>query len=409
MRPARIAKWLSMVTSLSVIACTQSGNESIAQGTTPETAVRAYANSLASGNMAAFWAHDWGYSLEVESKTKDIPKSMWTEHIERIKRQRESQIAQDRSAQSLGRLPWQVVRPGSRTEVLEIRAEKEDRVPPGYQSEQRSRWRAFVKVKYPSENQSPIGFDNQARRPVQEVTVIFQVVQDTRRSKQLLISGCDFVPRGISFWPIAALDLDAGLEIAKLKVPEYQVSWTSFLSRARSVTVEKGMVEEILENMPNQKLRNYAEVKRQLRTTHAILQNKGFRIKNPHKYERDHVVDDLEPPASWSKYSLGLRRSSYDGSNAPAYALSESVEITPLGFQQRNNSQASMRLQISYVGCTPVCELYRELQKVGPDWVDYVFLGSQGRDLPVGIRKRVHFSWSTKQGWQVTQVEDEFR
>lgn len=397
MRRAKIAKSFAVVmVSLSLVGCTQPGSEAIAQGTTPETAMRAYANSLASGNLAAFWAHDFNYNLiDVETETKNLPKAMWDQRIEGIKRKWLRKIEEDRISKVLGPRPWQVIRPGSSIEVLEIRAEREEPVPPGYESERRSRWQAFVKVKYPSENQSPIGGGGQVRRPVQEVTVIFRIVQNHTRSKQLLISGCEFVPRGISFRSIPALEQNAVLEMAKAKIPTGP-SWIEFSADGnawRAPIMEGQIYRQVSPSLV-----------KQVEQIQSLLQRHGVQVKNPRIQGDSHVIDRLEVPEIWKPHYLGRTHNSpYE-----RYALSESVELklVPYTFHQETAGTAQVKIQVNYLGCSPVCALYLDLQKLNNPYGNLVFPGYPRAGFPTSLKKEVFYTWNVTTGWEVTHVAD---
>ena len=355
-------------------------NVACGQRTSPDAVARAYVESLTGGSLTAFWSYDSRYNLEVRSAVENLPKPIWGERTQALRREWTNRIRRDRDPkQQFAGGCWQIFRPGAVASVLETRANT--------QGDDVVSWKVFVKVTFPSESEAPIFFHESRLRRIRGGIVVTDIAKVGPPDPGLRVSGsCQIISEGLSVWPVPPLEKERALELFKAATPDGEQPRVTLKARwGISFGDGLGGVRQ-------------ADVARAQRLK-AILVKYGVNLLNPHQDGTSYFVDGMTPPTDWSRYSLRSQWLDFGRDPLPTYALSESVDFALLSLQPTRDDEATGSFRITYNGCTPICTMLKEVYKAG-GYSD-IFVEDPMPELLNGKNKQAYFSWDIFEGWKL--------
>lgn len=308
-----------------------------------ESIARAYAAGLAENNFAPLWQHSTSYGIQVQLAVKDLPRSMWADKIRSIQQEwlGEIQLDRDTTNTSSRRPCWVYFRPGVTYEFVEARDAA-----------------AFFHVSYSTESVSPLFMRGELYRKLKEATLIMHLTTPQPQ--------CDIVAGTENDFPPPGLTKERAFEIVKnFELP-----------------VDDQPSIDFYYSLLQPPLNHYKEFI-------GILNKYGVEASNlSFLYGKLHELN-LRSPANWDKYRLPIEH--WQG--MWVYALVESRPVEIVEFEQKEEKVAVVTIRITFKGCTPICELVRDLRS---------FDSKYGLDMD----KSVRIFWS-KGGYQYQEWPQE--
>jgi hypothetical protein len=237
---------------------------------------------------------------------------MWPDKIRAIQEQWLNEIQVDRQAiNTYSRRPcWVYFRSGIQEEFLEARDTA-----------------AFFRVSYLNDRVSPLFQHGELYRKLKEATLIMYL--GTPRPE------CDIVAETETDFPPPGLTKERAFEIVK----NFQLP------------IEDQPSVDFYYSMFQPPLDHYTEFI-------DILKKHGVEISNiQYLYGGLHLFN-LQSPVSWDKYRLPIEHWRGMG----VYALAESRPVEVVDFEQKEEKIAVVTVRVTFKGCTPICELVRDLR-----------------------------------------------
>jgi hypothetical protein len=369
------------------------GATSQVQKTSPEATSRAYLQSLTGGSLDAVWDYDAGYASEITNSLQNLPQAMWKDRTNAIRTEWTQRIQNDRKPTSPGASQcWQLFRPGAKADLLETRENNQSGLAA-------SAWKSFVKVSFPVENDAPIYFSGSGQRRLHDATVIMDIVKSEPPDSVLRISSsCQIIPDGLTLWPVLPLGRDQALAMFKEKSPDGE--------RPR-VTLQTTWQVNFSDGMGGRRSADVAAAA----SLKALFSKYRVVLQNVRDQRDSYFVGGMAMPAAWSTYSLPSAYKNFD-TPLPTYALSESVSFSVVELKQTADDQAVARILIAYDGCTPICNLVKEINPIkssnGDSAATRVLIppGQQGSGLEWSQQgsREAYYRWDILQGWSLTGV-----
>jgi hypothetical protein len=348
---------------------------------------------LTGGSLDAVWNYDAGYASEITAALQNLPQAMWKDKTNAIRAEWTQRIQNDRKPSSLGTSQcWQLFRPGVKADLLETRENSQS-------GSAGSAWKSFVKVSFPVENDAPIYFSGSGQRRLHNATVLMDIVKSEPPDSVLRISSaCQIIPDGLTLWPVPPLGKDQALAMFKEKSPDGD--------RPR-VTFQTTWQMNFSDGMGGRRPADVAAAA----SLKALFSKYGVVLQNVRDQRDSYSVGGMAMPAAWGTYSLPSAYKNFDAP-LPTYALSESVNFSVVALQQTADDQAVARILIAYDGCSPICNLVKEINPIkssnGDSAATRVLLpwGRQdsGLEWAQQVNREAHYHWDILQGWSLTGV-----
>jgi len=352
-----------------------------------EAAAAEYLAALADGTFDGYLAHEKGQrQLEVSEKQK-YPSDQWIQRQGSLRAEAKARLTQInlKSPHRGGNDCYSFVTKGASVVVKEIRP-----VNP-------IQWRVFYEVTYSQPDGSPeIELVGSKRRFLRSSTFSVDFEKPPEEKIPLADYRCIAVGGSASFWPVPSLPAEEAMRralqsnLVPTRLP-IEISGVVGVSSDRSW----GSWNEFIE--AGDMLKSFLE-------KHGWVV-RGFEKPSVGYYS---YGGEIEPPPSHRQWVIGAIPNPLVG-QGPGYnvVFLEKAESSQSDFSAQEDN-AVLTLRTKFSGCTPFCELWKDVRTMPFIVGNALFFGAFGRyntafDFDAVTMTTIKFAWTPSNGWQVIQ------
>ena len=337
-------------------------------GTSPSAVIRAYTQALVSDNYVAALSYNARYRSTISSATKKLPRTMWDDKKREIQRGFISTMIRARNENQFYpyRQPWVIFKRGSNVQLVDLQV---NHIGPG----QDPSWRAFIKVMYPSVNDSPdflsespgTGPELRRWRRLKQVTVYLGVHKDRATGQYYVDESATVVEGTVSFWSAPAITDKVAVDIAANVIP--RLEWGVWLPAVKFRLRPGNWMDGPPFSMPLQFPLGANAVEK----FKSILKKYEVTILEAKTEDGVFTFAGLQPPDDWKRYQYG----NPDDIAIP-YSLCESIKVETTDARMTGDSTAAATIHFK-CNNNPIAKFVLELrgfQIESSPAVDRVFL-----------------------------------
>ena len=356
------------------ISCSKLGG-----GQSVESAAGEYLAALANGTFDGYLAHEKAYQQRELAAKQQVPSDMWAQRQVSMRGAAKAEIQRASGQNPYGgwnNQCYQAVRSGASVAVKEIRS-----VNP-------TQWQVFYEVSYPDQNVSPpvvMPGGKQRFLRAAQFSVGFEKLQE--QNVPLGDSQCNAVDGTTVTWPVPPLGADEAMRLAQ-----------------QSNAIPKNLTTNIRSNVAVSSGTNWNSWNEFLAAgdaLKAVFVKHGWTVQGFEKPSLGWYVygGQVTPPAAARQWVL-------DDRGSYKVVLLEKPEVIQSSFSAQEDT-AVLSLSTKFSGCTPFCELWKDVRTMLPYIGFVIFHDQYGNyptiDLDVVDRTQVNFFWTPPTGWQIAR------